>query len=159
MMNKDDYWIMVDLEASGPIIGRHSMTELGAVVGTRTKGVIDTFEAVISPISDEVKTSKDSFARAKREGVAPKLAMQRFADWTKPYRDAKCTFIARPSCFDWPWIVWYAWTYLGDNPFGFRALCASSWFEARGKRFSVDLPHVAVDDAKIQLEHFFAHGW
>jgi hypothetical protein len=32
------------------------------------------------------------------------------------------------------------------------------WFEARGKRFSVELPHVAVDDAKIQLEHFFAHG-
>ena len=157
-MNKDHYWIMVDLEASGPIIGRHSMTELGAVVGTPAKGVIDTFEAVIAPISDEVKTSKDSFERAKREGVAPKLAMQRFADWTKPYRDAKCTFIARPSCFDWPWVVWYAWTYLGENPFGFRALCASSWFEARGKKFSVELPHVAVDDAKIQLLHFFKEG-
>lgn len=156
-MNKDKLWIMVDLEASGPIIGRHSMTELGAVVGSPARGVIDKFEVVISPISDEVITSKDSYARAQREGVSPKEAMQRFADWTKPHRDQKATFIARPSCFDWPWVVWYAWTYLGENPFGFRALCASSWFEALGKRFNVDLPHVAVDDAKIQLEHFFAN--
>lgn len=157
-MNKDKLWIMVDLEASGPIIGRHSMTELGAVVGSKARGVIDQIELVIAPISDEVKTSKDSFARAKREGVAPKAAMERFAAWAKPYLDQKAQFIARPSCFDWPWVVWYAWTYLGENPFGFRALCASSWFEAQGKRFSVDLPHVAVEDAKIQLVHFFAQG-
>ena len=157
-MRTDKLWIMVDLEASGPIIGRHSMTELGAVVGSKARGVIDKLELVIAPISDEVKTSKDSFARAQREGVAPKAAMERFATWAKPYLDQKAQFIARPSCFDWPWVVWYAWTYLGENPFGFRALCASSWFEAKGKRFTVDLPHVAVDDAKIQLEHFFAEG-
>ena len=157
-MNKDKLWIMVDLEASGPIIGRHSMTELGAVVGSKARGVIDQIELVISPISEEVKTSKESYARAKREGVAPKAAMERFAAWAKPYLDQKAQFIARPSCFDWPWVVWYAWTYLGENPFGFRALCASSWFEGQGKRFSVDLPHVAVEDAKIQLVHFFAQG-
>jgi hypothetical protein len=54
--------------------------------------------------------------------------------------------------------VWYAWTYLDSNPFGFRALCASSWFEPLGRQFTVDLPHVAVDDARIQLEHFLALG-
>jgi hypothetical protein len=158
-MNKDHLWIMVDLEASGPIIGRHSMTELGAVVGSPARGVIDRFEVLITPISDDVITSKDSFARAKATGLSPREAMQRFEAWTKPHRDRKATFIARPSCFDWPWIVWYAWTYLGANPFGFRAVCASSWFEARGRKFSVDLPHVAVEDARIQLEHFFAHAW
>jgi len=155
---KDRIWIMVDIEASGPIIGRHSMTELGAVVGTRARGVIDQFEAVIAPISDEVITSKDSFDRARREGKPPAEAMAAFAAWCAPHLAKKSTFIARPSCFDWPWIVWYAWTYLGENPFGFRALCASSWFEARRKRFSVEMPHVAVEDARIQLEHFFAEG-
>jgi hypothetical protein len=157
-MRDDQLWIMIDIETSGPVIGRHSMTELGAVVGSRARGVIDHFEALITPISDEVITSRDSFAKARETGLAPKDAMARFAAWTKPHRDAKATFIARPSCFDWPWVVWYAWTYLGENPFGFRALCASSWFEGRGKKFNVELPHVAVDDARIQLEHFFAHG-
>ena len=52
----------------------------------------------------------------------------------------------------------YAWAHLGDNPFGFKAVCASSWFEARGKRFHVELPHRAVDDAEIQLRHFLEHA-
>ena len=26
-------WIMVDVESSGPIYGRHSLTEIGSVVG------------------------------------------------------------------------------------------------------------------------------
>lgn len=153
-MNPDRLWIMVDIETSGPILGRHSLTELGAAVGSRTRGVTDRFEALITPISDEVRTSRDSFARARDRGAAPAEAMARFAAWTAPYRDRRATFIARPAAFDWPWIVWYAWTFLGENPFGFKAVCASSWFDARGRTFRVDLPHRAVDDAEIQLRHF-----
>jgi hypothetical protein len=151
----DRLWIMVDIEASGPVYGRHSMTELGAAVGSRERGVLDRFEALIQPISDEVLTSRESFAQARASGVAPAEAMRRFADWCKPYQ---ATFVARPAAFDWPWIVYYAWTYLGENPFGFKAVCASSWFEARGRKFSVELPHRAVEDAVIQLEHFVKHG-
>lgn len=157
-MSSPRLWIMIDIETSGPILGRHSMTELGAVVGSRTRGIIDRFEVLITPIGDEVKTSRGSFAKAQASGIAPKDAMAKFAAWCAPHQAERASFIARPACFDWPWVVWYAWTFLGDNPFGFRALCASSWFEARGKKFSVDLPHVAVEDARIQLEHFLAHG-
>jgi ribonuclease T len=156
-MTTDRLWIMVDVETSGPVIGRHSLTELGAAVGTPERGVIDRFEALIAPIGDEVKTSRGSFARAKESGLAPAEAMRRFAAWTAPHRARKATFVARPAAFDWPWIVQYAWAHLGDNPFGFKAVCASSWFEARGRTFRVDLPHRAVDDADIQLRHFFAH--
>ena len=151
-------WIMVDIETSGPIIGTHSMTELGAVVGTRTEGILDRFEVLIAPVSDQVKTSRESFARAKESGLPPREAMRRFEEWTRPYREQRASFIARPAAFDWPWIVQYAWTYLGDNPFGFKAVCASSWFEGRAKTFKVDLPHRAVEDAAIQLRHFFDRG-
>jgi len=149
-------WIMVDVETSGPIIGHHSLTELGAVAGSRSDGIVDRFAALIAPIGDAVKTSRDSFARAKVSGEPPATAMRRFADWCK--RFDRPTFIARPAAFDWPWIVQYAWAHLGENPFGFKAVCASSWFEARGKRFEVELPHVAVDDADLQLRHFLANG-
>jgi ribonuclease T len=154
MTMHDRLWIMVDIETSGPIIGTHSMTELGAAVGSKARGTIDRFEVLIAPISEHVKTSRESFARAKQTGVAPPEAMQQFAAWTRPYRDRKATFVARPAAFDWPWIVQYAWTHLADNPFGFKAVCASSWFEARGRRFDVALPHIAVEDAVIQLRHF-----
>ncbi len=148
-------WIMVDIETSGPVLGRHSMTELGAAAGSKEEGILDRFEALIQPIGPEAVTSKDSFERAKVSGIAPAEAMRRFAEWTRPYREKKALFVARPAAFDWPWIVWYAWTYLGENPFGFKAVCASSWFQAKGKRFEVELPHVAVRDAEIQILHFF----
>jgi hypothetical protein len=103
-------------------------------------------------------TSRGSFVRAKAGGVEPAEAMARFAEWSKTYQQRGARFVARPAAFDWPWIVFYAWTYLGHNPFGFKAVCASSWFEARGRRFQVELPHVAVEDAEIQLRHFLAEA-
>jgi ribonuclease T len=150
-------WIMIDIETSGPVIGRHSMTELGAAVGSLSGGVVDRFEALVAPISDEVVTSRESFETARASGLAPADAMGRFAAWSLPYLERKARFVARPAAFDWPWIVWYAWTFLGENPFGFKAVCASSWFQALGRTFQVDLPHVAVEDAEIQLRHFLAY--
>jgi len=155
MARDTQLWIMVDIETSGPIIGTHSMTELGAVVGSVKQGIVDRFAALIRPIGTAVVASKESFAEAKRTGADPADAMRGFATWCAPYLKKKALFIARPAAFDWPWIVWYAWTTLGENPFGFKALCASSWFQSRGKRFEVELPHVAVQDAEIQLQHFF----
>lgn len=158
MVRATQLWIMVDIETSGPVIGTHSMTELGAAVGSRKEGVLGRFEALIRPVGTAVVASPESFEKAKKEGLAPGEAMKRFAEWSKPYRDRKALFIARPAAFDWPWIVWYAWTFLGENPFGFKAVCASSWFQAHGKRFEVELPHVAAEDAEIQIKHFFAEG-
>ena len=151
-------WIMVDIETSGPHIGTHSMTELGAVAGSLQEGTIGRFEALIKPIGTKAVASKDSFEKAKAKGLPPKEAMKRFAAWSAPYLKKKALFIARPAAFDWPWIVWYTWTYLGENPFGFKSVCASSWFQAKGKTFQVDLPHIAAEDAEIQLKHFFAEG-
>lgn len=153
-MRAEALWIMVDVETSGPVYGRHSLLELGAAYGSRERGVLDRFEVLLMPSSDEVVTSRHTFARAKAQGLPPADAMRRFADWCSPRRTAGAEFIARPAAFDWPWIVHYAWTYLGENPFGFNAVCASAWMRAQGKRFAVQLPHVAVDDAEIQLRYF-----
>lgn len=157
-MGAERLWIMVDVEASGPVVGRHSLTELGAAVGSRARGVLDRFEARVTPIGDAVTTSRRSYERALRDGVAPEKAMADFDAWSRPHVAEGATFVARPAAFDWPWIVWYAWTFLGANPFGFKAVCASSWLEARGRRFDVRLPHVAVEDAEIQLRQFFDRG-
>jgi len=151
-------WIMLDVETSGPRYGHHSLTEVGACFGSRSTGVTDRFEVLVKPIGDAVDASRDSYAAAKERGLPPDEAMRRFWAWSEPHVKAGAKFIARPAAFDWPWIVHYAWTYLGENPFGFKAVCASSWFEARGKRFDVKLPHHAVEDAVIQLQHFLAHG-
>ena len=80
---------------------------------------------------------------------APARAMAGFDAWSRPHVADGAKFVARPAAFDRPWVVYFAWTYLGANPFGFKAVCASSWLEARGRRFDVRLPHVAAADAEI----------
>ena len=154
MAPESQLWIMIDIETSGPIIGTHSMTELGAAVGSKKEGVIDRFEALIRPIGTAVAASPDSFEKAKKEGAAPADAMKRFASWSAPHLKKKALFVARPAAFDWPWIVWYARTYLGSNPFGYRVVCAMSWYLAKGKKFELKLPPVAVKAAELQLLDF-----
>jgi len=63
-------------------------------------------------------------------------------------------FVLRPAAYDWPWIVWYARTYLGNNPFGFRVVCAMSWYLAKGRKFELKLPPEAVKAAEAQLVEF-----
>src|SRR5437773_3539612 len=99
MPAEDQLWIMVDIETSGPVIGTHSMTELGAAVGSKKEGVLDRFEALIRPIGDAVVTSRDSFEKAEVGGETPEAAMKRFAEWTNRWREKKALFIARPGAF------------------------------------------------------------
>jgi hypothetical protein len=126
--------------------------------GSVAEGVVGRFEAVLKPVSAEVEASPESYARALKEGVDPAEGMSKFEAWCAPFQARQALFVARPAAFDWPWIVSYSWRFLKRNPFGFKAVCASSWFQAVGKTFHVELPHVAVQDAEIQLRHFLAEG-
>ncbi len=104
-MRPEKLWIMVDVETSGPRYGRHALLEIGAAYGSRERGVLERFEALLSPTEGEVLTSRGTFARARQHGAPPAHAMRSFADWCAPKRAAGADFIARPAAFDWPWIV------------------------------------------------------
>ena len=154
MARETQLWMMVDLELSGPIIGTHSLTELGAAVGSLKHGVLDRFSSLVRPIGSAVVSGAQTFARAQKEGRAPEEVLKAFAAWCAPFQKHLAIFVARPAAFDWPWIVWYARTYLGKNPFGYRVVCALSWDLAKGRKFDVKLPGGAGKGAEAQLIHF-----
>jgi hypothetical protein len=154
MSRETQLWIFLDIETSGPVIGTHSMIELGAVVGSIKHGVLDRFDLRIQPIGTAVTSNPEAFLRAQEEGKTPADAMKAFAAWCRPYEKYLAIFVLRPAAFDWPWIVWYARTYLGTNPFGFRVVCAMSWYLARGKKFDLKLPPEMVKAAELQLVAF-----
>jgi len=65
-MSRDaQLWIFIDIETSGPVIGTHSMIELGAVVGSMKHGVLDRFDALIKPVGTAVSTNPEGFLRAQ----------------------------------------------------------------------------------------------
>ncbi len=76
-------FIMVDVEADGPIPGKYSMIELGAV-GVES-GLDRTFHAKLRPISDEYDSEALAVTGYKREQVLsfydPKEVMNYFEEW------------------------------------------------------------------------------
>ncbi len=149
---------MVDLVTSGPVVGIHSMTELAAVAGSKKHGVISRFDAILKPISQAVETSAESFAQAEKVGRPPDEVMKGFAAWAVPFMNLNGIFVARPSAYDWAWVVWYARTFLGKNPFGYKVVCAMSWDLARGRKFNIRLANVAARDAEVQLNDFLKNA-
>lgn len=153
MARETQLWIFVDLELSGPVIGTHSLIEIGAAAGSLRHGVLDRFSALVQPIGPSVANNGELFVKAQKEGRAPQDVMKEFAAWCAPFEKHLAIFVARPAAHDWPWIVWYSRTYLGRNPFGYRVVCALSWDLAKGRKFDLKLPAGAAKGAEAQLKH------
>jgi DNA polymerase III epsilon subunit-like protein len=167
-----DVYISVDIETSGPLIGRHSMLQIGAcVVDLQTS----RFERKIKPISDEVDA--DAMQVVGRPlsffndvGVEPALAMLEFENWLNTaVGDGTPVFVGFNAAFDWGFVNWYLLTYVGRNPFGvapldiksyYAGLSGVQWPETRSSRLPAafrnagEHTHDALSDAIQQAEVF-----
>ncbi len=116
-------YIVVDVEADGPIPHKYSMVCFGAVVVEPS--LSKTFYGKTKPISDESLADAlavSGFSRAEHESFeAPQQVMQAFADWITQNTQGRPVFVSDNPAFDWQWINYYFHTYLGKNPFGFSA--------------------------------------
>ena len=145
---------MVDLVTCGPVVGTHSMTDLAAVVGSVKHGIISRYTATLRPIGPDVGSDPEAHARAQKTGKPAGDVIREFAGWCAPFMSHQAIFVARPAAYDWPWIVWYARTYLGKNPFGYRVVCALSWDAAKGKKLDVELSKTPGRDAELLFKEF-----
>lgn len=114
-------YIIVDVEADGPIPHKYSMVCFGAVI--LEPSLQKTFYGKTKPISSEwipdaLKVS--GFNREQHESFdEPQKVMQDFDNWIKENSKGKPTFISDNPAFDWQWINYYFHMFLGKNPFGF----------------------------------------
>lgn len=116
-------YIVVDVEADGPIPNKYSMVCFGAVVVEPT--LSKTFYGTTKPISDEWipdALAVSGFTRAQHLAFDdPEQVMKTFASWIAQASDGKPTFISDNPAFDWQWINYYFHYFTGKNPFGFSA--------------------------------------
>ncbi|HTF04422.1 MAG TPA: exonuclease, partial [Bacteroidia bacterium] len=110
-------YIVVDVEADGPIPNKYSMVCFGAVVVEPTLG--KTFYGQTRPVSWEwipEALAVSGFTRAQHEAFeVPEEVMKRFAEWINKTSDGKAIFISDNPAFDWQWINYYFHYYLGKN--------------------------------------------
>ena len=155
-------YIMVDIEADGPIPGDYSMISLGAVVVDDT--LDRTFFGELRPISDEWVPEALAVSELTREQTLafdePADVMRRFADWLSDESRGRPRFISDNNGFDWMFVCWYFHHFLGKNPFGHSSANLGSLYKGLVKDCFQNFKHLRrtkhthhpVDDAKGNAE-------
>lgn len=156
-------YIMVDIEADGPIPGVFSMVSFGAVVVDESFD--KTFYREIKPISDQYNIEALSISGITREQSLsfsdPSEAMQQFNEWISLVSVGKPFFISDNNGFDWMFICWYFHNFIGSNPFGYSSTNLNSLYRGVVKDVSKsfqhlmngdELPHNALEDAILNAQ-------
>ena len=137
-------WIMVDVEADGPIPGDYSMVSIGAV--KVEPSLSKTFYAELKPISEKwvpEALSVCHFTREQTESFEnPHDTMQRFALWLEKECGSHLFFISDNSGFDWQFTNWYFHHFLGVNPFGFGSTDLLSLYNGLVKDMYQNFKHL-----------------
>lgn len=169
----DDVYISVDVETAGPNPSQYSLLSIGACLVFEPA---NTFYVELQPVNDlftseALQISGLKMARLKAHGLPPEEAMRQFSDWvlqTTP-ADQQPIFVALNAPFDWMFVADYFHRYLGQNPFGHKALDIKAFymgrngilwddtgFEAITKYYQIEqsLNHHALQDAIAQARLF-----
>ena len=113
-------YIMVDIEADGPIPGDYSMVCFGAIVVEpsldRTSSTAT--EADLRQVDSRGSASQRIHAGETLGFDEPTVVMQQFAEWVAEVGGGRPMFISDNNGFDWQFINWYFHHFLGKNPFG-----------------------------------------
>jgi DNA polymerase III epsilon subunit-like protein len=159
-------WVMVDIEADGPIPGDYSMVCLGAVIVE--PGLERTFYGRLRPISEAWVPEALAVSGFSREETLafdpPESVMASFRQWLVTSGGQRRVFVSDNNGFDWQFVNWYFHHFLGENPFGFSSQNLGSLYRGLVKNTFESFKHLRktkhthhpVDDARGNAEALLA---
>lgn len=155
-------YVMVDVEADGPIPGDYSMVCFGAVIVEPELN--RKFYGKLKPISDAYIPDALAVSGFTREECLtfddPQAVMEQFREWLKLNCKGRTLFVSDNNGFDWQFINWYFHHFLGGNPFGFSSTNLGSLYKGLQQDTFVNFKHLRqtkhthhpVDDARGNAE-------
>ena len=171
-MIKEKY-ISVDIETAGPNPANYALLSIGACLIDEPH---KNFYVELKPDREKfepraLEITGLSMEVLKKEGMEPKKALLQFSEWLDEVvpDDAAPVFTAFNAPFDWMFINDYYHRYIGENPFGHKALDIKAFYmgirkttwlqtsyEMIAKELGLEtkLPHHALEDAIHQAKIF-----
>ncbi len=155
-------YIMVDVEADGPIPGDYSMICFGAVLVEPS--LEKSFYGKLKPISDKWIPEALLVSGFSREQTLefdhPETVMRTFEEWIEECSSDRHMFISDNNGFDWQFINWYFHHFLGRNPFGHSSTNLGSLYKGIVRNTFENFKHLRktkhthdpVDDAMGNAE-------
>jgi hypothetical protein len=148
---------MVDIESDGPVPAEYSMICFGAVIVDEPLN--RTFYGKLKPVSDQWIPDALKVSGFSREETLqfddPQAVMENFSKWLTLYCKNQPIFISDNNGFDWQFINYYFYRFLGKNPFGHSSTNLGSIYKGLVKDTSKNFKHLRktththnpVDDA------------
>ncbi len=157
-------FIVVDVEADGPIPAEYSMVCFGAVLFD--DALDKSFYGQLRPISDRFVPGALAVSGVSREQHQtfddPKIVMENFAGWLERNSKGRPVFVSDNLAFDWQFVNYYFHRFLERNPFGFSGrrigdlyagLVQDAYKATEWKKFRVTRhTHDPLDDARGNAE-------
>ncbi len=155
-------YVMVDIEADGPIPGDYSMVCFGAIVVEPS--LSKTFYGKLKPISEKWVPDALKVSGFSREQTLtfddPKTVMESFEQWVMKNAQGRPIFVSDNNGFDWQFINWYFHHFLGKNPFGHSSMNLGSFYKGLARDTFKNFKHLRktkhthypLDDAKGNTE-------
>ena len=159
-------YVMMDIEADGPIPGDFSMICFGAVIVEPS--LSQTFYGQLHPVSEQWQPETLAVSGFTREQTLafpePKGVMRQFATWLREHSKGRPMFVSDNNGFDWQFINWYFHHFTGGNPFGHSSTNLGSLYKGMVRDTHQNFKHLRrtrhthhpVDDAKGNAEALLA---
>jgi DNA polymerase III epsilon subunit-like protein len=161
---------MVDIESDGPAPGIYSMIEIGIIKMQQDLQHAPVFHRKLRPISDNFVPSALEVTGYTREETMefkdPMTVMQELALWLEWNNQGKGPpiFIADNNGFDFAFVNYYCWKFLGHNPFGHSSRNLGDLYKGLMRDTKKNFKHLRktkhthnpVDDARGNAEAFLA---
>ena len=167
-------YVCVDVETDGPFKDMYSMIELGAVMVETVDGILcisDTFHCRLFPITpnfiEEAMEVSNTTRAAAMKYPAPSDGMRSFDRWLSQHQGNSTTrlqFVSDNAGFDWQFVNYYMWRYLGANRFGHSSLSLTSFYKGYAHNMRASFKHLrktphthnSLDDARGNGEALIA---
>lgn len=157
--------VVVDIETNGSVPPIYSMISLGAV---HHENPTNTFYAEMHPISPNFIPKAYEVNGFSHDQVQyfeePRIVMLRFHDWLKEVRgdDDRLLFVSDTTSFDFSFVNYYLWRFVGYNVFGHAPLSIHNLLKGHTGNLKANIYHLrdtahthnALDDAKGNQEAF-----
>lgn len=159
---KPEFYIVVDIEASGPSPCKYAMLSLGAATLNEPP---DSFYVEIKPDKDgyqqeSMDVHELSLQDLKSSGTEVKTALQDFLAWVEKVTPSgsEPVFCAFNAPFDWMYVNDYFHCYLGYNPFGHKALDIKALYMGHRRTTWGETSHAAISAAYHKAESLSHHA-
>ncbi len=127
----------LDVESNGPAAGLNSMLALGAAAFSDDGEWITSFYSTLYPIPgsspdpDTMKwweTQPEAWAEVTRNRLQPATVMREFTAWSESLTNfGRLTALGWSIVYDWQYVNWYLWRFVGRNPLGYDAMDIRSY--------------------------------